>query len=213
MFEFLSNWFSRFRSRFFRKYDNKILSIYFGIPGSGKSTIAAAISRRCLKHGVHVFCNFPVKGTDFIDAASVVGYFDLGSNAKLIVDEASICYNNRNFKSFPKEAIQWYKLHRHYDCSVDVFSQSYDDMDITLRRLANRLYLVKKSLIPYFVCAIPIRRRVGINDMTKEICDEFYFDSPLLRIFTTKRYFAPLAWRMFDSWAAPELPPISNLVN
>ena len=50
-------------------------------------------------------------------------------DAKVIIDEAGIEYNNRNFKAFPKEAIYWYKYHRHYECSVDVFSQSYDDMD------------------------------------------------------------------------------------
>ncbi len=39
-------------------------------------------------------------------------------------------FNNRDYKSFPKPAIKFFKYHRHYGVSVDVFSQSFEDMDV-----------------------------------------------------------------------------------
>ena len=67
--------------------------------------------------------------------------------------KASLEFNNRfNFpKTFPKTCIEFFKLHRHYGVAIDVFSQSYEDMDITIRRLATKFIVVRKSILPYFI--------------------------------------------------------------
>ena len=122
---------------------------------------------------------------------------------KVIIDEAGIEYNNRNFKAFPPTAVYWYKYHRHYQCSVDVFSQSYEDMDITLRRLAQNYYVVKKSLLPKFVVCKRIRRKVGIDENTHQIIDHYYFGFPIL---DTKWIFSPPLWKLFNSFSRKELP-------
>lgn len=181
------------------------LRIYFGVPGSGKTTLAAFFTKRFSKFWP-VFSNVPITGAYQYDIKDI-GKYDI-SNAVLLVDEASADYNNRNWKNgnMTQEAIKWWKLHRHAGVMAFLFSQSWNDCDVTLRRLSTELYIVKKSLLPFFITTIKIKRSIGIDDNTHEPCDIYKFDHPLIRIFTNTRYFAPKYWKMFDSWEMPELP-------
>lgn len=205
-----------------------VLNVYFGVPGSGKTTFAAYltkwalhenpiisfcrkhdnfISRAVLKSGylkrrIDVYSNVPITGAYVLDAKNDIGHYMI-EDAKIIIDEAGIEYNNRNFKSFPPESIYFYKYHRHYKTSVDVFSQSFDDMDITLRRLAQNFYVVRRSLIPFCVVARRIRRKIGIDDTTKQIADLYSMGFPVL---DTKRIFSPPLWKLFNSYSRRELP-------
>lgn len=192
------------------KLPNLILSIYFGVPGSGKTTLAAALTKKHMRKGGVVFSNVPLKGA-YRYCKDDLGKYDI-SDCLVILDEASIEFNSRKFKTMTEEAISFFKLHRHYRTRVCAFSQSWEDCDATIRRVAFDYNLVRKSLIPFVVDVVPIRRRVGVNDLTKEICDEYRFDHWLIRLFTTKRYFAPLYWKMFDSWEAPKLPPMKEMI-
>ena len=205
-----------------------VLNVYFGVPGSGKTTFAAyltkwalhenpiitfcrkhrnpitslILSSRYLKRRIAVYSNVPITGAYRLDAKADIGFYMI-QNAKIIIDEAGIEYNNRNYKSFPQEAIYFYKYHRHYKVSVDVFSQSYEDMDVTLRRLAQNFFVVRRSLVPFCVVALRIRRRVGVDVQTKQIQDLYSMGLPIL---DTKRIFAPSLWKMFNSYSRKELP-------
>jgi len=204
------------------------LNVYFGVPGSGKTTLAAYFAKKCQKeslvikickrfpcwltnkiiNGKHwkrvikVFSNVPIQGTLKLDARKDIGHVMI-EDGKMIIDEAGVEFNSRSYKTFSQEAIKFFKYHRHYGVSVDVFSQSHEDMDITLRRLAQKFYIVKKSLIPYFIVLKPINRKVGIDDMTHQITDMYYF--PFLGI-GTKHIFMPTLWKMFDTYEHEELP-------
>lgn len=205
-----------------------VLNVYFGVPGSGKTTFAAYLTKwalhenplisfcrkhqnpltsiilksKYLKRRIDVYSNVPITGAYQLDAKADIGFFMI-ENAKIIIDEAGIEYNNRNYKSFPREAICFYKYHRHYQTSVDVFSQSYEDMDVTLRRLAQNFYVVRRSLVPFCVVARRIRRRVGVDEQSKQIQDLYAMGIPLL---DTKRIFSPPLWKMFNSYSRRELP-------
>ena len=205
-----------------------VLNVYFGVPGSGKTTIAAYLTRwalhenviirfcrrhqnpvtrallnsRYLKRRIDVYSNVPITGAYVLNAREDIGHYMI-EDAKVIIDEAGIEYNNRNFKSFPQEAVYFYKYHRHYRVSVDVFSQSYEDMDVTLRRLAQNFYVVRRSLVPFCVVARRIRRRVGVDEHTKQIADLYALGLPVL---DTKRIFSPPLWKMFNSYSRRELP-------
>lgn len=205
-----------------------VLNVYFGVPGSGKTTFAAHLTkwalheniiiRICrrynnfltrwilnsgyLKRRIDVYSNVPITGAYQLDAKSDIGHYMI-QDAKIIIDEAGIEYNNRNFKSFPPESIYFYKYHRHYQTSVDVFSQSYEDMDVTLRRLAQNFYVVRKSFVPFCVVARRIRRKVGVDEQTKQIADLYSMGLPFL---DTKRIFSPPLWKMFNSYSRKELP-------
>ena len=205
-----------------------VLNVYFGVPGSGKTTFAAYLTRwalhenviirfcrrhqnpvtrallnsRYLKRRIDVYSNVPITGAYVLNAREDIGHYMI-EDAKVIIDEAGIEYNNRNFKSFPQEAVYFYKYHRHYRVSVDVFSQSYEDMDVTLRRLAQNFYVVRRSLVPFCVVARRIRRRVGVDEHTKQIADLYALGLPVL---DTKRIFSPPLWKMFNSYSRRELP-------
>ena len=204
------------------------LNVYFGVPGSGKTTFAAYLAKQCAresilirlcrrfpcrfstwilsgrnwKRSVDVYSNVPIKGTLRLDPVKDCG-INLIENGKMIIDEAGIEFNSRNHKEFPKPAIKFFKLHRHYGVSVDVFSQSHEDMEVTLRRLAQNYYIVKKSLLPMMIVVKRIRRKVGIDEMTHQLCDHYFFDFPILG---TKWIWCPPLWKLFDSYECPPLP-------
>lgn len=205
-----------------------VLNVYFGVPGSGKTTFAAYLTRwalhenpiitfcrkhenaltkrilasKYLKRRIDVYSNVPITGAYQLDAKKDIGNYMI-ENAKIIIDEAGIEYNNRSYKTFPPESIYFYKYHRHYQDSVDVFSQSYEDMDVTLRRLAQNFYVVKESLIPGCVVCRRIRRKIGVDDTTHQIMDLYKMGMPIL---DTKRIWAPSLWKMFNSYSRKELP-------
>lgn len=206
-----------------------VLNVYFGVPGSGKTTFAAWLTRQSMReswvirlckrwpenrfcrwvldskhfrHAQDVYSNVPITGAYKLDAKKDIGHYMI-ADARIIIDEAGIEYNNRNFKSFPPEAVYFYKYHRHYETAVDVFSQSYEDMDITLRRLAQNFYVVRKSLVPFCVTCRLIRRKVGVDDTTHQISDLYSMGLPLL---DTRRIFCPPLWRMFNSYSRKEFP-------
>lgn len=204
------------------------LNVYFGVPGSGKTTFAAYLAKKAQKesliikvcrrfpcrftnwilNGKHwkrrmnVWSNVPINGCYRVDARNDIGVYMM-ENGKLIIDEAGVEFNSRKYKTFPEAAIYWFKFHRHYGMSVDVFSQSHEDMDVTLRRLAQNFYVVRKSLIPFFVVIRRIRRKVGIDENTHQIVDAYSFDLPVLG---TRRIFCPPLWKMFNTYDHEDLP-------
>ena len=217
-----------FLRSFFPAKHRHVLNVYFGVPGSGKTTFAAWLTKQCgkesfiirlcrkhdtrsaraimnsrfFKRRLPVYSNVPITGAYVLDAKTDIGNF-LIQDAKVIIDEAGIEYNNRSYKTFPLEAVYFYKYHRHYKTSVDVFSQSYDDMDITLRRLAQNFYVVRKSLVPFCVVRRRIRRKIGVDDTTHQIMDLYTMGLPVL---DTKRIFSPPLWKMFNSYSCKKLP-------
>ena len=187
------------KHRIVKKPDH-ILSIYFGVPGAGKTTFAAWLAKRDLKRGLNVWSNVPITGCKILNPKEDIGTYMI-DDGRVIIDEAGIEYNNRDFKEFSKKQLYFYKFHRHYELAVDIFSQGYDDMDKKIRTLAQKLYVVKRTLLPWFICRKEIKKRVGINDMSKEIIDEYYFVP-----FTTKLIFAPAVWKMFNTISRDPLP-------
>ena len=172
----------------------EVVNIYFGVPGSGKTTFAAWLSRRDLRRKGKVWSNVPITGTYKLDVTADIGVHHI-EKGRIIIDEAGIEYNNRNYKNLPMRQIEFFKYHRHYSTAIDVFSQSYEDMDITLRRLAQNYYVVTKSRLPFFIKIRSIGRRVGIDENTHQIIDEFYWRCFLY----TRRVFTPTLWKLFNT--------------
>lgn len=225
---------SFFLLRWLRPAHPLVLNVYFGVPGSGKTTFAAYLvkwANSCAwpvrlalrwpdsfwghwvlddggplksfwKRPITVYSNVPITGAYEIDARKDIGVY-MVQNGKLIIDEAGVEFNNRNFKSFPQEAIYFFKYHRHYRVSVDVFSQSFEDMDVTIRRLARSFFVVRKSLIPGCIVVKKIRRKVGIDEQTHQIIDAYSFGLPVL---DTKWVWCPPLWRLFNTFSCRPLP-------
>lgn len=177
-----------------------LCQMYFAPPGAGKTTLAAAKARYFLRKGFAVFTNFPCYGCFEMDSGEIGKYHYKGV---CIIDEAGIDFNNRDWKKFTKEANQYVKLHRHYHTNFLFFSQGWDDCDKKIRTLCTEYFYLKK-LGPFTFYRL-MAKRVGVDDMTKQIIDEYYkvkfFRGGIHFIFRPKYY------KYFDSWDAPPLPP------
>lgn len=186
---------------FKKKRRKDIISVYFGVPGSGKTTFASYLAKKDLKKGGKVWSNVPITGTYQLDCKADLGKHMI-VDGRIIIDEAGIEYNNRNYKQLDQESIKFFKYHRHYECGIDVFSQSHEDMDVTIRRLAQVYYCVRKSRIfPNVIVCKAIGRRIGIDEKTKQIIDEYYW-----KPFSTKRIWSRPLWKLFNTTSREELP-------
>lgn len=186
------------------------VSIVFGVPGCGKTTLVAMLAKKCQKYGIKCYANVDLYGIPYVRITSAdVGKYAL-TDGVVILDEASVDFNNRDFKNLGKHIILYAKYHRHYRTKVILLSQSYDDMDITFRRLSDRYYIMRRWLLG---CSImtPIRRKVGIDETTHQIQDLYDF-SPLA-ILTSGYILRRFYYRYFDSYSTPvDLPVHPNEV-
>lgn len=180
------------------------LSIYYGAPGSGKSTYAAWLASVYRRSNIPVYSNVPIDGCLQIDRTTLGTYQVV--DGLVIWDEAGIDWNNRNTNSFSRSSgeqhiLEWFKKHRHEGCEVVVFSQGFDDMDKKIRTLATNLYLVRRSLIPGCIVRKTIRKRPGIDEYTHKPDDLYDFVR-----FSGKRIWARSVWGSFDSFDRMQLP-------
>lgn len=177
-----------------------MISIYFGLPRCGKSTLICKhllyqirkrnkVLKRCKKahslnplHNSSVYENFYTNFDNTLcPNVSVSGLgksFVYPDNSLICIDEAGIEYNSRKTLSLSQDTIKYLKLHGHYCSDIEFYSQSYEDMDITIRRLAERYYFV--SRIGPFTFVRRVKKFIGISD-DSQIIDGYKFYNPLLR--------------------------------
>lgn len=184
----------------------KGLSLFLGVPGSGKTSLAAYL---CSRYKGRVFCNVPIQGTFRINRNDI-GKYDI-SNGMLCVDEAGIDFNNRfgtrkgSNLSIDESQTEWLKLYRHYKIDTFVCFSQRVDIDVTIRGLADRIYILKKLRIPFCVLFIGVKKILTVDkpvgSSTGQIVDAYRI-SPS----DTHLIFTPPLWKLFDTYDAPSLP-------
>lgn len=185
--------------------------LYFANIGTGKTTFLSKFAvkeQMKMKKGKskykYIVSNAQISGVTYVP--NIRSLLKLGAmqNTLILVDEGSIVYNNRKMNLTESE-IQYFKLIRHYSSTLIVLSQSYDDIDVTLRRLYTQIYILRR--MPLFTLIQPIKKRVGIDETTKQIIDEYRFSV----FFSWRMFCRPVYFKYFNSWWVPDDVPIHNL--
>lgn len=196
-----------------KKYLNPYKLIFvFGKKGSGKSTFLTKLSVKYLRKGWNVYSTEvkPVDGVEIPAILKNVTYveprrlysYNFPPNSCIFIDEASLIWDNRDFKTMDKRIIEWYRYQRHHRCRVYLFSQSWD-VDSKIRSLCDDFYLCEKKLRVFSVASHIVRKPVVVHpspDAPARIDDDMIVDGPLLTFFGGKMFaFIPYWAKFFDS--------------
>lgn len=195
-----------------------MISLYFGLPRSGKTTAAVALAAKASKRRP-VYVNFDCTLPNVIVIKNdMIGKYDM-SNGLIIIDEASIFADSRNHKSFSNDLVEFFCLHGHWQCDIALFTQIYNRVDSTIRMMAERVYMVKKSrLLPCLTTIYNVPYGIQFKSdeeqrsrLKRQYGDiqEGYARPSFVESITARRIFRPKWYRYFDTHSKPfELPQL-----
>lgn len=193
-----------------------MISLYFGLPGCGKTTMLCYLAKKNMQRYLHIYGNIPVAlpGYTYIDN-DCIGNYDLGDSL-ILIDEGTLFADSRSYKSFPPELTSFFLLHRHWKCDIIIFTQGWDALDKRIRVITDRVYYVYKGPllgkwitrwypIPYGII-IPDKKDDSekLGEIVQGYCKPGFFR----RLFFSGRLFRPRYYKYFDSWDHPALPPL-----
>ncbi len=181
---------------------------YFGVPGSGKTTILAKCGikeiKRLKKRYENIYTiNFKLSGCIEIDWSDLA-YYKM-YNCLILIDEISTLADNREFKSFMKEHRDFFIMHRHLGIDIIWATQNYEKVDKTIREMTQELWYISRSVVPLlgqFTRAKKIYRQININEHTSELTLGYRFCNFLEGIFATNNelVFRKKYYKYFDSY-------------
>lgn len=200
---------------------------YFGLPGCGKTTMLAKLAvdaSRPRSPYKHIYGNVCLTGVpNYIQIkSSDLGRYDM-HDALILLDEATVYFDNREYKNFQKCVRDFVMLHRHFNVDICLFMQSFNACDKSFRSIMDRLYMIKKPFftgfyrskvwrIPYDII-IPDRKDTGsahLGEIVEGYCKPNFLARLLSPSLKRRRYY-----KYFDSWERPVLEelPADRLVN
>lgn len=175
-----------------------------GFPGAGKTTVLTMIAQRALlgKTTLDIPPKKAVYTTFECPGCYKLNWGDLGKyyihDALLIVDELGLLADNRKYKSFSDDLTYFFKMHRHANLTLIWASQSASDVDLKIRMVTERSYIIDKYFC--FTAIKPILKKHTVKSGQPEISFELappYMWSWCLR---------PLWYAYFDSYDFKALP-------
>lgn len=192
------------------------VSLYFGLPGCGKTTILTYLALKAVKgvkyENVYSNVEINVPGVTYI-TDECIGKYEL-RDCLLLIDEATLFADSRDYKNFSKGRLEYFLKHRHRNADIILFTQQWDGVDRKIRVITDRVYYVFKGWLlgHWFSTIWKIPYKVMFpnedGDRAGEIIMGYVKPPILIRLFAKKIYRPPL-YKYFDSWELqpmPELP-------
>lgn len=113
---------------------------FVGRPGAGKTYLMSDLAVAAARRGTVVYSNYGLAGSlHFESWQQLIGL----RSALVCVDEVGLWFSSRDWKSLPWEVSSWMAQSRKH--GVDVFwtAQSWEQVDVALRRLTSYVYLCR----------------------------------------------------------------------
>ncbi|OPX42452.1 hypothetical protein CLHUN_35880 [Ruminiclostridium hungatei] len=187
-----------------RPKEGQMVLVFANI-GAGKTTLLSRYAfkeQKKIKRGKskykQIVSNTPISDCIYVsDIHKLLNDF-APERTLFLIDEGGIVFNNRKMKLTDRE-IEYLKLIRHYDSKMVIVSQSYDDVDITIRRLYTNMYLLNKFIFGQTLIK-PIRKFVTIEEETEQIIDAYAFRPIFSWGFLNRKNY----YHMFDTKWKPD---------
>lgn len=183
--------------RFTRRKDSTVTFIV-GQIGSGKSAYSVRLARRYLKRGRPVYATDYIAGTYRFDPAWLSN-MKCPKGSLLIIDEAALKFNSREFAKISKDVLAYFKKCRHYGNDVVLISQTFSDSDKQIREIATNVLFLRK--LGFFTFPVKVKGDVTIDAEGQPAMK--------YKIGKFARPFIPaLQGRYYDSWEDASNRPI-----
>ena len=147
-----------------------VLYCVVGSKGSGKSLFLSQFANDWVKnHKGDVFSNmdigFPLSDKYWEDS------YPYGS--LILIDEIGVLHPDRNFKTFPQDCMEWYKMSRKRGLTIVCSSQTMD-FDKKIRMLCDRLFVCSRHswftfAVPYQACISTVETPDGGHDLVNDV--------------------------------------------
>ncbi len=179
----------------------------FANKGTGKTTYFAKRIKADLKNKkvTAVFCNVPIYGALKFDVKEYLGRRDLPRGSKVYIDEGAI--ELPNTVNLTKQQALYFILSRHAEVDFYIISQSWEDLNIKIRRLYDKVWFLKRHwLISDITVLHRYRKELEVDEETHQFVDGYYKTFPW-PIINRKMVYRPNYYRFFDSYDMPSVGP------
>ncbi len=203
-----------------------MIKVFFGAPGCGKSTLVAYFVHKNRVKALNAAKKRKNAEYDYLYSNVDVAFANRFEKKQLdnmafpprslaLVDEAGIDFNSRKTLQMTEGMQQYLKKHRHYENDIYFFSQTWEDIDVVIERLAVEVWHLKK-IGPWTLCR-RILKDSDVNEETHKI-EDMYKKQKLYKRFLPFPFgsfsffviYRPKYYGMFDSWETESRPFIKG---
>lgn len=201
-----------------------MVSLYFGLPGAGKTTVLTSLALKYsqpfskYRNVYHNVRSLNVPGTTYIDN-ECIGKYNL-NDSLILIDEAQLFADNRDYAKFPKYLKEFFFGHRHDRVDICLFSQQWDATDKKIRSITDTVYYIYKGKffghwfskyykVPYGIIIPDPKKNSGSSQLGEII--QGYAKPPLLVRLFAKRLYRPKYYPYFNSFESiVDRPPLPD---
>lgn len=159
----------------------------------------------------NVHLNIP--GVTYIEN-DCIGKYEL-RDCLLLIDEATLFADSRDYKKFDKGRLEYFLEHRHRNADIMLFTQQWDGVDKKIRVITDRVYYIYKGVLTRKWISSCYRIPYGIiipdpkkgHDKLGEIVQGYARPPFYVRLFA-RRIYRPKYYPYFDSWELDPLPAL-----